>query len=85
MEIEDSKFYKMSEVSAITGVPQSTLTKYARQSRIKAIRVGKLWRMNGEWVKEFLENGTENPEEKHKKIHDLFHNFAEECRQKDNS
>jgi excisionase family DNA binding protein len=80
VELEQDKLYKLSEVSKITNIPQSTLAKYARESRIKATKFGKIWRMSGEWVKEFMEHGTENPEEKHQKIHDLIHGFAEECR-----
>lgn len=79
-EIERSRFYKLSEVTSITGIPQSTLTKYAREGRIKATKVGKLWRMTGDWVIDFMQNGTEDPEEKQKKVHDLLHGFAVECR-----
>lgn len=79
-EIERSRFYKLSEVTSITGIPQSTLTKYAREGRIKATKVGKLWRMTGDWVIDFMQNGTEYPEENHKKVHDLLHGFAVECR-----
>ena len=56
--IDDNRFYKMSEVAKITGISQFMLAKYAREGRLNATRTGKLWRMSGEAVKEFLKNGT---------------------------
>lgn len=62
MELEMSRFYKLSEVSGIVGVPQSTLSRYAREGRIPAQRYGKLWRMSGEAVQYMLEHGAGEPQ-----------------------
>ena len=56
--IDDTKFYKMSEIAKITGMSQFMLAKYAREGKLKATKTGKLWRMSGEAVKDFLKNGT---------------------------
>lgn len=60
-DIQESRFYKLSEVMAITGIPQSTLTQYAREGRIKAVKMGKIWRMTGAALQELLTNGTTEP------------------------
>ncbi len=57
--IDNTRAYKLSEMSAITGVPQTTLTRWARAGQIKARKAGKLWRITGEGIKYFLEHGTE--------------------------
>lgn len=66
MDIQETRFYRLSEVSTLTGIPHSTLNTYARQGKIRAAKMGKIWRMNGESVKKLLEYGTEEPKQERK-------------------
>lgn len=58
-ELDDTKAYTISEMSAITGVPKTTLTRWARLGQIKTVKAGKLWRITGAGIRYFLEHGTD--------------------------
>jgi len=58
MGFEQDRLYSTQEVADITGIPRVSLAMYARQGRIKAVKVGKNWRMKGSEVTAFLEKGT---------------------------
>ena len=64
-ELDSTRAYKLSEMSLITGVPQTTLTRWARNGQIKARKAGKLWRITGDGIRYFLEHGTEEKGEQH--------------------
>ena len=52
--MEATTFLKLSDVSRLTGVPQSTLNLYARTGQIRAFKLGKLWRMTEQDVKAMM-------------------------------
>ena len=58
MPWEDDRFYKFSEIARATGIPQESLTRYARQGRLDAVKVGGHWSMLGSKVRQFLDSGT---------------------------
>lgn len=55
---EPERMYSTQEISDITGIPRVSLAMYARQGRIKAVKVGKNWKMLGAEVTRFLDSGT---------------------------
>lgn len=61
--LDPTKAYTISEMSAITGVPKTTLTRWARLGQIKTVKAGKLWRITGDGIQYFLDHGTEPKEE----------------------
>ena len=63
MEIDAGRLYKMTEMQEITGVPSSTLKKWALAGKIRAIRTGRLWRIRGDAIQHFLDHGTEEPQQ----------------------
>ena len=66
MPWENDRFYKFSEISRATGIPQASLTRYARQGRLDAVKLGGHWSMIGQRVREFLASGTgSEAQEKH--------------------
>lgn len=58
MGFEPDRMYSTQEIADITGIPRVSLAMYARQGRIKAVKVGKNWRMMGREVTDFLNGGT---------------------------
>ena len=57
-DIEDSKLYKLTDVSEMIGLPRTTLKKYAQNGGVKAVKIGRDWHMTGEAIKHLLEHGT---------------------------
>lgn len=58
MSFEQDRLYSTQEIEDITGIPRVSLALYARQGRIKAVKIGKNWHMKGSEVISFLERGT---------------------------
>lgn len=54
MSVDEDKLYKLSELTALTGIPHSTLRLYARSGELKTSRIGKLWRVKGSDAIELL-------------------------------
>lgn len=50
----DNKLYTIEEVVDIIKVTRRTIYKYIKQGDLKAIKVGRLWRVSEESLKEFL-------------------------------
>ena len=61
MEIEPGRLYKLSEMGAATGIPSSTLKRWAINGQIPAIRTGKLWRIAGADILHLMKHGTQEP------------------------
>lgn len=62
-ELDPTRAYLLSEMSEITSVPQSTLTRWARGGMIPARKAGKFWRITGEGIQHFLKYGTDQKKE----------------------
>ncbi len=56
----DVSLYTIQEVMNILGVADETIYRHIRKGKIKAIRVGGLWRISSEALDEFLKKGEQN-------------------------
>ncbi len=56
----DIKVYTTDEVEALLKVTKRTLYNYIKAGQIKAIKVGRNWRITEDALKDFLEHGTDN-------------------------
>jgi excisionase family DNA binding protein len=61
-ELDETRAYRLSEMAAITGVPQSTLTRWARLGLINAQKLGRNWRISGKWIQYYLDHGAVSKE-----------------------
>ena len=59
--LDTLRTYKLSEVSSMTGIPQTTLSRWAREGKIEVLKTGRLWRMTAYAIQHLLENGTIDP------------------------
>lgn len=57
MAIEIDKLYKLSEVAKIIGVTSKTISAWAREGRIPAVKMGREWRLAGKAVIDLMEHG----------------------------
>lgn len=53
------KIYTTNELQDILQVKKRTLYNYIKANQIKAIKLGREWRVTEEALQEFLEKGTE--------------------------
>jgi len=58
--LEEFTLYSVEEVTEILKVTQRTLYNYIKSGSLKAIKVGKYWRVRHEDLREFINNGTEH-------------------------
>lgn len=58
--ISDIKVYTTEEAIKVLKVTKRTLYNYIKAGQIKAIKVGRDWRITEDALKNFLEVGTEN-------------------------
>lgn len=56
--MNDIKVYTLKEVEAILKVTQRTLYNYIKGGQLKAVKMGRQWRVTEDSLKEFLEKGT---------------------------
>lgn len=55
---KDIKVYTVAEVMEILQVTQRTVYAYIKNGNLKAVKLGKYWRIRHEDLKEFIEKGT---------------------------
>jgi excisionase family DNA binding protein len=53
-----NELYTLDEVSAMIKVGRRTLYNYIKDGKLKAVKLGKSWRVHGEVLKAFVTNGT---------------------------
>ena len=58
METQELKLYTVEEVTQILKVTQRTVYNFIKYDELKAIKVGKYWRIKHSDLQEFLENGS---------------------------
>jgi excisionase family DNA binding protein len=58
--MEEIKVYSLKEVEQILKVSQRTLYNYIKSGKLKAVKMGKYWRVSHEALKDFTEHGTES-------------------------
>lgn len=58
--MEELRTYTLKEVEQILGVTQRTLYNYIKAGQLKAVKMGKYWRIPYKNLEEFINTGTEN-------------------------
>jgi excisionase family DNA binding protein len=56
--MNDIKVYDLNEVSNILKVTRRTVYNYISNGQLRAVKMGKYWRVSREALKNFLEQGT---------------------------
>lgn len=51
------EYMSVKEVCDVLGISKQAVHKAIKSGRIKAVKVGKLYRINKEWFKKYLEKG----------------------------
>lgn len=57
--MEDIRVYTLKEVETILKVTQRTLYNYIKGGQLKAVKMGREWRVTEEALKAFLATGTD--------------------------
>lgn len=55
--MSELKVYTLDEVAAILKLHRRTVTTYIRDGKLKAVKIGKYWKITEENLKAFLETG----------------------------
>lgn len=58
MNIEDFKLYTIEEITAILKVTQRTVYNYIKGGQLKAVKIGKYWRIKHTDLQNFIDKGT---------------------------
>ena len=56
---ETTKVYTLEEIAEILHVTRRTLYTYIKEGKLRAVKVGKSWRVTQKSLDEFLSRGTE--------------------------
>lgn len=56
--ISDFKLYTIEEVSEILKVTQRTVYNFISKNNLKAVKIGKYWRVTDKALQEFIDQGT---------------------------
>lgn len=54
----DIKVYSPEQVAEILQVTTRTINNYIKAKTLKAVKIGKFWRVSDENLKEFIKNGA---------------------------
>ena len=57
--MKEIKLYTVEEVTEILKVTQRTLYNYIKRRSLKAIKIGKYWRIKVEDLEDFINNGDQ--------------------------
>jgi len=57
--MDDIKVYTLEEVQNILKVTRRTIYNYIKEGKLKAVKMGKYWRVSHEALRGFVDNGTE--------------------------
>ncbi len=55
--------YKLDEVAEMLGLTKRTLYSYVKDGRLKAVKIGKFWRVSEENLQDFIQKGSKRPKE----------------------
>lgn len=56
--MEEIRVYTLNEVRDILKVTQRTIYNYIKGGKLKAVKIGKYWRVSHEDLQEFVKKGT---------------------------
>ena len=59
MATTDIKVYTLEEIAELLHITRPTLYTYVKEGKLKAVKVGKYWRVTEKNLQEFLERGTD--------------------------
>lgn len=59
MDVMMAKLYSVKEAQNYLGVCDETIYRYIKSGKLKAVRVGGLWRISSEALEEFLKKGEQ--------------------------
>lgn len=57
------KIYTLEEIAELLHITRRTLYTYVKEGKLKAVKVGKYWRVTEKNFQEFLERGTVEAEQ----------------------
>lgn len=57
------KVYTLEEVAKILQLTRRTLYSYIKDGKLKAVKIGKYWRVSEEILQQFIATGTEGQHE----------------------
>lgn len=57
--MQDIKVYKIDEVAEMLKVTRRTIYNYVKSNQLKAMKMGREWRITHQAIEEFLKTGTE--------------------------
>ncbi len=57
--LEKIVLYSLEEIAEVLKVTQRTLYNYIKGGQLKAVKIGKHWRVRHEHLMDFINNGTE--------------------------
>lgn len=66
IDIEDIKLYTLDEVAPVLGVTKQTLFNYIRAGKLPAKKIGRVWKVTGEMLKQFIEEADSTPRKNRK-------------------
>lgn len=55
--MEEKKVYTLDEVAQLLNTTKKTLYTYIKSGKLKAVKIGKLWRVTNENLDDFLNKG----------------------------
>lgn len=58
MAKEPIKVYTLDEVAQVLQITRRTLYTYVKQGKLKAVKIGREWRVSEDSLKDFLARGT---------------------------
>lgn len=58
MAKEPIKVYTLDEVAQVLQITRRTLYTYVKQGKLKAVKIGREWRVSEDALKDFLARGT---------------------------
>jgi len=58
--MDDFKLYTIEEITDILKVTQRTLYNYIKSGALKAVKIGKYWRVKHTDLQNFIDKGTKN-------------------------
>jgi excisionase family DNA binding protein len=56
--MQDITLYTLAEVAEILRVTRRTLYAYIKEGKLKAVKIGKYWRVSEADLREFISTGT---------------------------
>ncbi len=55
LKLEDERFYTIKDVAELLKVSDGAVRKWLKSGKLKGIKLGRIWRIRGSDLEEFLE------------------------------